>query len=104
MGEISSPAAALSTRACVIWLALSAPRMAVTARAAASRLRASQSQALAGSVRPRRARAPRVDWVGAEAIPPARAGLEGGGGQWGRRSAGGGADAAAGGAGGGRPG
>lgn len=63
MGEISKPAAALSSRACVAWPVLRAPRMLVTARAATSKLRASQSQARAGLVRPTRARVPSMDWL-----------------------------------------
>src|SRR6516165_4538805 len=74
MGEISNPAAALSERADVTWPALSAPRMPVTARAAASRLRASQSQVRAGVPRPRRARVLSTDWLAAKQMPPIRAG------------------------------
>ena len=57
IGEISRPAAALSKRAWVIWPALMAARIPVTARAATSRHSASQSQVRAAPVRPRRARA-----------------------------------------------
>src|SRR6516165_8338710 len=63
MGEISNPAAALSNRAYVTCPAFRAPRMPVTARAAASRHRTSQSHVSAGWLRPRRARAPSIDWL-----------------------------------------